>query len=64
MPGSSQNKPVGREIKAPRAPHASQDERLKDWHVSKRVQDRIMKHQADRRKRDEAFRRKDRSRIW
>ena len=62
--GNDRNRPVAREVKAPRSPHAQQDERGKDQHVSKRVQDRIMKRQADRKKRDEAFRRKDRSRIW
>lgn len=62
--GNDRNRPVGREIKAPRSPHQQQDERSQDWKISKRVQDRIMKRQEDRRKREEAFRRRNRSRIW
>ena len=64
MPGDHRHGPEGRVIKPPRSPREQQDERGKDWHVSKRVEDRILKRQQDRRKREESFRQRRRGRIW
>jgi hypothetical protein len=64
MPGDHRRGPEGRIIKPPRSPRDKKQENVDDWHVSKRVQDRILKRQEDRRKREEAFRQRRRGRIW
>jgi len=64
MPGDHRRGPEGRIIEPPRPSRDKKEENLNDWHVSKRVQDRILKRQEDRRKREEAFRQRRRGRIW
>ena len=64
MPGDHRRGPEGRITEPPRPPRDKKQESLDDWHVSKRVQDRILKRQEERRKREEAFRQRRRGRIW
>ena len=64
MRGPHGDKPADGEKKSPRSSRGDPDERSKDWHVSKRLQDRIVKRQEERRKREESFRKGKRGRIW
>ena len=57
-------KPAGREIKPARPSRERQGDRWKDWFITKPAQDRVMKRQAARRKRQDSSHERDRGRLW